>query len=57
MTDSASISRILTLVFSDLADSRALKTKLGDQVVSALTTRHRARVRTVAARRFLTLLI
>ena len=57
MTDSASTSRLLTLVFSDLADSMALKAKLGDQVVSASITRHHAHVSTVAARRLLTLLI
>ena len=49
MTETASKSRILTLVFSDLADSMALKTRLGDQVASALITRHRAHVSTLAA--------
>jgi class 3 adenylate cyclase len=36
------VSRILTLVFTDLADSMALKTKPGDQRVGGLITRHRA---------------
>ena len=49
MTDSASTSRILTLVFSDLADAMALKTRLGDQVASDLITRHRAHVSVVSA--------
>lgn len=49
MTETASTSRILTLVFSDLADSMALKTRLGDQLASALITRHRAHVSTLAA--------
>ena len=42
-------SRILTLVFTDLADSTALKTQRGDQAVGALITRHRAHVRRLAA--------
>ena len=46
MTD---ISRILTLVFTDLADSTALKTQRGDQAVGELITRHRAHVRRLAA--------
>jgi hypothetical protein len=33
MTDAPGISRILTLVFTDLADSTALKTPRGDQAV------------------------
>ena len=41
-------SRILTLVFTDLADSTALKSQLGDQRVGELITRHRALVSTLA---------
>ena len=44
-----STSRILTLVFTDLADSTALKTRLGDQRVGELITRHRVLVSTLAA--------
>ena len=44
-----STSRILTLVFTDLADSTALKTQFGDQRVGDLITRHRALVSTLAA--------
>jgi hypothetical protein len=43
------ISRILTLVFTDLADSTALKTQRGDQAVGELITRHRAHVRRLTA--------
>ena len=49
MTDTAAISRILTVVFTDLVDSTALKTRRGDQAVGALITRHRAHVRRLAA--------
>jgi adenylate cyclase len=49
MTDAAGISRILTLVFTDLADSTALKTKRGDQAIGELIARHRAHVRRLAA--------
>ena len=49
MTDAPGISRILTLIFTDLADSTALKTQRGDQAVGALITRHRAHVRRLAA--------
>src|SRR2546428_7052474 len=49
MTDTGDISRILTLVFTDLADSTALKTQRGDQAIGALLTRHRAHVRRLAA--------
>jgi class 3 adenylate cyclase len=45
----AAISRILTLVFTDLADSTALKTQQGDQRVGELIARHRAQVSTLAA--------
>ncbi len=48
MTDAAGISRILTLVFTDLADSTALKTQRGDQAVGELFARHRAHVRRLA---------
>lgn len=40
MLDGAARSRILTLVFADLADSTFLKTQHGDQAVAALVTRH-----------------
>jgi TolB-like protein len=49
MTDARGTSRILTLVFTDLADSTALKTQRGDQAVGELITRHRAHVRRLAA--------
>ena len=49
VTDTAGIARILTLVFTDLADSTALKAQRGDQAVGALLTRHRAHVRELAA--------
>ena len=49
MTDAAGASRILTLVFTDLADSTALKTQRGDQAVGELIARHRAHVRRLAA--------
>ncbi len=49
MTDAAVTSRILTLVFTDLADSTALKTRRGDQAVGELIARHRAHVRRLAA--------
>ena len=39
--DRGGTSRILTLVFTDLADSTALKTQRGDQAVGELITRHR----------------
>lgn len=47
MTDPT--SRILTLVFVDLADSTALKTLRGDQVVGEFIARHRAHIRELAA--------
>ena len=37
-------SRVLTLVFTDLADSTALKTERGDQAVGELILRHRQHV-------------
>ncbi len=49
MTDTAASSRILTLVFTDLADSTALKMERGDQVVGDLIEQHRAIVRRLAA--------
>src|SRR5438552_6800021 len=49
MTDAAGRSRILTLVFTDLADSTALKTQRGDQAVGDLIARHRAHVRRLSA--------
>ena len=49
MTDTADISRILTLVFTDLADSTALKTQRGDQAIGELIARHRTIVRRLAA--------
>ncbi len=45
----AGTSRILTLVFADLADSTALKTQRGDQAVGGLITRHREHVQRLAA--------
>src|SRR5262249_30479171 len=45
VADSAWISRILTLVFTDLADSTALKRQRGDQPVEELIGRHREQVR------------
>ncbi|MBI3682551.1 MAG: hypothetical protein HY235_19400, partial [Acidobacteria bacterium] len=47
--DGSGTSRILTLVFTDLADSTALKTQRGDQAVGELITRHRAHVQRLAA--------
>ena len=48
MNDAAGTSRILTLVFTDLADSTALKTQRGDRAVGELIARHRAHVRRLA---------
>src|SRR5678815_3629252 len=42
-------SRILTLVFTDLAESTGLKRKRGDQAVGELIARHRGHVRRLAA--------
>ncbi len=42
-------SRILTLVFTDLAESTALKTQQGDQRVADLIARHRALVRALVS--------
>ncbi len=42
-------SRILTLVFADLANSTALKTQRGDQAVGELIARHRTHIRRLAA--------
>jgi hypothetical protein len=44
VTDAAGISRILTLVFTDLADSTALKTQRGGLAISELIARHRTLV-------------
>jgi TolB-like protein/class 3 adenylate cyclase/Flp pilus assembly protein TadD len=49
MSDSAGSSRTLTLVFTDLADSAALKTARGDRPAAELIERHRARLRALAA--------
>jgi len=49
VTNTTSSSRILTLVFTDLADSTALKAQRGDHVVGDLIERHRALVRELAA--------
>lgn len=46
--DVGGTSRILTLLFTDLADSTALKTQRGDQAVGELITRHREHVRRLA---------
>ena len=48
MLEGAVQSRILTLVFADLADSTALKTQHGDQAVAVLVTRHRMHVTQLA---------
>lgn len=48
--DDSGTSRILTLVFTDLADSTALKTQRGDQAVSELIARHRAHVQRLATK-------
>jgi tetratricopeptide (TPR) repeat protein len=49
MTEGLGTSRILTLIFTDLADSTALKTQRGDHAIGDLITRHRAHVRRLAA--------
>jgi TolB-like protein/class 3 adenylate cyclase len=49
MTEVAGTSRILTLVFTDLAESTGLKRKRGDQAVGELIARHRGHVRRLAA--------
>ncbi len=49
MTDGPGGARILTLVFTDLADSTALKTRHGDQAIAALIARHRVHVQRLAA--------
>ena len=49
VTDTAVNSRTLTLVFSDLADSTALKKQLGDLAVGELISRHRTHVTTIAS--------
>ena len=43
-------SKVLTLVFTDLADSTALKTEHGDQAVGELIERHRGHVTQLADR-------
>ena len=48
MSDAVGSSRILTLVFTDLTDSTALKTQRGDEVVGELIERHRELVRRLA---------
>jgi class 3 adenylate cyclase len=48
MREATATSRILALVFADLADSTALKTQRGDQAVGELISRHRAHVRRLA---------
>ena len=48
MSDAAGSSRILTLVFTDLADSTALKMQRGDEVVGELIEQHRELVRRLA---------
>ncbi len=45
MPEVAATSRILTLVFADLAGSTALKTQHGDRAVGELISRHRGHVR------------
>ncbi len=41
-------SRVLTLVFTDLADSTALKSARGDQAVGDLIAQHREHVTRIA---------
>ncbi len=48
MSDGTGTSRILTLVFTDLADSTALKTTHGDELVGDLIEQHRELVRRFA---------
>jgi TolB-like protein/class 3 adenylate cyclase len=48
VTEAVSTSRILSLVFTDLADSTALKTRHGDQAAGDLIARHRALVQRLA---------
>jgi class 3 adenylate cyclase len=48
MSDAAR-SRILTLVFADLAGSTSLKTRRGDKAVGELIARHRVHVGRLAA--------
>ncbi len=47
----ASRERVLTLVFTDLAGSTALKSELGDRAVAGLLARHRAHIEQLAAAR------
>ncbi len=49
--DGASRERVLTLVFTDLAGSTALKSELGDRAVSGLISRHRAHIEQLASAR------
>jgi TolB-like protein/class 3 adenylate cyclase/Flp pilus assembly protein TadD len=49
VTEAANTSRILTLVFTDLADSTGLKTRHGDRAVGELIARHRSHVVRLAA--------
>jgi TolB-like protein/class 3 adenylate cyclase/Tfp pilus assembly protein PilF len=49
MTESTAISRVLTLVFTDLADSTALKSQHGDSAMDTLLTRHADHVTRLAA--------
>jgi len=48
VTESNDRSRVLTLVFTDLADSTALKREKGDDAADALITRHRDHVARLA---------
>ena len=48
MSDTAGTSRILTLVFTDLAGSTALKTRHGDRATGELIARHRLHLRRLA---------
>jgi len=50
VTEEPGLSRILTLVFTDLVDSTALKRQRGDQAVGELIARHRALVERLAER-------
>lgn len=49
MSDRDAESSLLTLVFTDLADSTALKTQRGDAAMASLMSRHRAHIARFAA--------
>src|SRR5689334_20040365 len=47
-SDGSGMSRILTLILTDLADSTALMAQRGDQAVGELIARHRAHIQRLA---------